>query len=70
MVFAIRSDSYDALQNAKALEGLRQVALPLLPMLRGAYQDVIEGPARRVEEAGGKLASALVCSAGRQPVRV
>jgi WD40 repeat protein len=56
VVFAIRSDSYDALQNAKALEGLRQVALPLLPMLRGAYQDVIEGPARRVEEAGGKLA--------------
>src|SRR5262249_310562 len=56
VVFAIRSDSYDTLQNANALEGLRQVALPLLPMLRGAYQDVIEGPARRVEEAGGKLA--------------
>ena len=25
-------------------------------MPRGAYQEVIEGPARRVEEAGGKLA--------------
>ena len=25
-------------------------------MPRGAYNDVIEGPARRVEEAGGKLA--------------
>ena len=56
VIFAIRSDSYDALQNAKPLEGLRQVAFSLSPMPRGAYQDVIEGPARRVEEAGGKLA--------------
>jgi hypothetical protein len=55
VIFAIRSDSYDALQNAKALEGLRQVVLPLLPMPRGAYQEVIEGPARRVQEAGRKL---------------
>src|SRR5262249_39549071 len=38
VIFSIRSDSYDALQNAKALEGLRQVAFPLLPMPRGAYQ--------------------------------
>ena len=56
VIFTIRSDSYDALQSAKALEGLRQVAFSLLPMPRGAYHDVIEGPARRVEEAGGKLA--------------
>jgi WD40 repeat protein len=56
VIFTIRSDSYDALQRAKALEGLRQVAFSLLPMPRGAYSDVIEGPARRVEEAGGKLA--------------
>jgi WD40 repeat protein len=56
VIFTIRSDSYDALQSAKALEGLRQVAFSLLPMPRGAYNDVIEGPARRVDEAGGKLA--------------
>jgi hypothetical protein len=56
VIFTIRSDSYDALQNAKELDGLRQVAFSLSPMPRGAYQDVIEGPARRVEEAGGKLA--------------
>ena len=56
VIFTIRSNSYDALQSAKALEGLRQVAFSLLPMPRGAYNDVIEGPARRVEEAGGKLA--------------
>jgi WD40 repeat protein len=55
VIFSIRSDSYDALENAKALEGLTQVALPLLPMPRGGYAEVIKGPARRVEEAGGKL---------------
>ena len=55
VVFAIRSDSYDALQNAKALEGLRQEAFPLLPMPRGAYLEVIEGPERRMKEADRKL---------------
>ena len=68
VIFTIRSDSYDALQNAKELDGLRQVAFSLSPMPRGAYQDVIEGPARRVEEAGGKLAhrtSADATAAGR-----
>ena len=55
VIFGIRSDSYDALENAKALEGLSQVAMPLLPMPRGGYAEVVKGPARRVEEAGGKL---------------
>jgi tetratricopeptide (TPR) repeat protein len=54
-IFAIRSESYDALLHAKALEGLAQATLPLLPMPRGAYKDVIEGPARRFTEAGGAL---------------
>ena len=56
VVFAIRSDSYDALERAKPLEGMGQVALPLLPMPRSAYAEVIAGPARRLEQAGGKLA--------------
>ena len=47
VLFAIRSDSYDRLEHAAALEGLPQSTLPLLPMPRGAYKDVIEGPARR-----------------------
>ena len=55
VVFTIRSDSYDRLQQAEALSGLKQTAMPLLPMPRGAYSEVIEGPARRVREAGGKL---------------
>ena len=54
-IFTIRSDSYDALQHAKPLEGLPQSALPLLPMPRAAYNDVIEGPARRFVNAGGRL---------------
>jgi hypothetical protein len=54
-LFAIRSDSYDALEHAKPLAGLSQSTLPLLPMPRGAYKDVIEGPARRYAEAGRAL---------------
>ena len=54
-LFVIRSDSYDALEHAKPLEGLGQRASPLLPMPRGAYQTVIEGPARRLEQAGRKF---------------
>ena len=54
-IFAIRSDAYDALEHAKPFEGLPQSTLPLLPMPRNAYKDVIEGPARRYVEAGAKL---------------
>ncbi|SDR64179.1 WD40 repeat [Rhizobiales bacterium GAS113] len=55
-LFAIRSDAYDQLQRAKPLEGLPQEPFALLPMPRGAYTEVIAGPARRLTEAGGKLA--------------
>jgi hypothetical protein len=55
LIFAIRSDAYDALEHAKPFEGLPQSTLPLLPMPRSAYKDVIEGPARRYVEAGAKL---------------
>ena len=55
VIFAVRSDSYDELEHAKALGGLRQEPFALLPMPRGAYKEVIEGPAHRVNEAGGKL---------------
>ena len=49
-LFTIRSDSYDRLETAKVLEGMRQQTLPLLPMPRGAYQTVIEGPAARLKD--------------------
>ena len=55
VIFAIRSDSYDALQRAKPLEGFPQSTVPLLPMPKVSYKEVIEGPARRFVGAGGKL---------------
>ena len=54
-LFTIRSDSYDRLETAKAIEGLRQQTLPLLPMPRGAYQTVIEGPAARLQDMNRNL---------------
>ena len=55
VLFAIRSDAYDELERARPLEGLPQSTLPLLPMPRGAYLEVIEGPVRRFVAAGGTL---------------
>jgi formylglycine-generating enzyme required for sulfatase activity len=48
-VFTIRSDNYERLQLAKELEGVRQQTLSLPPMPKGAYAEVIKGPARRLE---------------------
>ena len=55
VVFAIRSDLYDALAAAKALEGLRQRVFPLAPMPSDGYRAAIERPAERVARAGGEL---------------
>lgn len=52
VIFAIRSDSYDRLERAKPLEGVSQSPFALLPMPRSAYKDVIEGPIKRLEQAG------------------
>jgi hypothetical protein len=50
-LLTIRSDSYERLQTAKALEGVRQEIFALPPMLRGAYQTIIEGPALRLQDS-------------------
>ena len=55
VVFAIRSNSYDALSEAKALEGLRQRVFPLAPMPSDGFRAAIERPAERVARAGCKL---------------
>jgi conflict system STAND superfamily ATPase/TIR domain-containing protein len=55
VIFTIRSDSYDRLELAEPLEGLRQETMPLLPMPRGSYQVVIEGPLARLNEDKQKL---------------
>jgi WD40 repeat protein len=51
VLFTIRSNSYERLQTAKALEGVRQETFGLLPMPRGAYQTIIEGPAQRLDDS-------------------
>lgn len=55
VIFVIRSDSYDALQRSKSLEGLKQDTFALLPMPHGAYQTVIEGPLKRLRLSGRKF---------------
>lgn len=54
-IFAIRSDSYDQLEHCASLQGLPQATQPLLPLPRGAYVQVIEGPIQRLTAAGRKL---------------
>jgi len=55
VLFTIRSDSYERLQTAKALEGVRQDTFGLAPMPRGAYQTIIEGPVQRLKDGKRKL---------------
>ena len=46
----IRSDSYERLQTAATLELIQQQTLSLPPLAKGAYLEVIEGPARRLAD--------------------
>ena len=51
VIAAIRSDAYDRLQSARELEGVRQETFSLAPLPHGAYESVIEGPARRLGQS-------------------
>ncbi len=55
VLFTIRSDSFERLQTAPALEGLNPQTFSLPPMPRGAYQTVIEGPAKRLADSDRAL---------------
>ena len=55
-LFTIRSDAYERLQNNAALEGLRQQTFSLAALPKGAYTDVISGPARRLAGTDRALA--------------
>ena len=54
VIFTIRSDSFERLQTVPELPGLQPFSLP--PMPRGAYQTVIEGPAKRLADTPRALA--------------
>ena len=49
VLFAIRSDSYAHLQEAKPLGEIRKTPFDLGPMSHGSYAEVIKGPARRLQ---------------------
>jgi formylglycine-generating enzyme required for sulfatase activity len=55
LAVTIRSDRYERLQNEPCLEGVRQHLFNLPPIPQSEFKSVIEGPAQRVEEAGGKI---------------
>ncbi|MDM7861127.1 TIR domain-containing protein [Alteromonas sp. ASW11-36] len=55
VLFTIRSDSYETLQAYKTFSDVSQQTFSLAPMPKGAYQEVIEGPAKRMNESGNPL---------------
>ena len=55
LLAAIRSDSYERLQTASALTGIRQTPFNLPPLAPAEYKMVIEGPALRSTAAGRPL---------------
>jgi DNA-binding beta-propeller fold protein YncE len=55
VLIAIRSDSYERLQTVPQLESIRQETFSLPPMLRSAYESVIQGPALRLAQSGRKF---------------
>ncbi len=62
VIFTIRSDNYERLQLAQELDGVRQETLSLSAMPKGAYSEVIKGPARRLNKTARalKIEDALV----------
>ena len=55
VLVAIRSDSYERLQTTPELESVKQETLSLPPMPHGAYDSIINGPARRLSQSGRSL---------------
>ncbi|MGB6537892.1 MAG: SUMF1/EgtB/PvdO family nonheme iron enzyme [Xanthobacteraceae bacterium] len=55
VAFAIRSDSYAHVQEAKSLEGIRKLPFDLGPLPKGSYAEVIKAPARRLEGTKRRL---------------
>ncbi len=49
VLFSIRSDTYERLQQAEQFNGMHQEAINLGPIPKGSYVDVIKGPVNRLE---------------------
>ncbi|MBF0173688.1 MAG: toll/interleukin-1 receptor domain-containing protein [Magnetococcales bacterium] len=52
IICTIRSDSYEKLQNAKALEDIQQETFSLPPMPQGSFRTIIEKPLERFNSKG------------------
>jgi WD40 repeat protein len=50
ILVTIRSDAYEYLQSNKEMEDIPQHIFSLAPMPQGAYHNIIEGPARRLQD--------------------
>ncbi len=55
VIATIRSDSYGDLQDTSALEGIKQHTFSLPPIAKGAYHQIIEGPAKLLEKTSKAL---------------
>lgn len=49
VLFTVRSDSYEPLQSARQLDGLRQQTFGLPPIPRGTFGEIVMGPIKRLE---------------------
>ena len=49
VLFTIRSDSYEHLQQASELAGMQKFPFDLSPMPKGSYAEVIKGPLQRLD---------------------
>jgi WD40 repeat protein len=55
VIATIRSDRYELLQGEAHLSAVTQDLFNLPPIARAEFKTVIEGPARRVSDSGGRL---------------
>src|SRR5262249_31544365 len=55
-ITTIRSDTYELLQSESLLIGIKQDLFNLPPLPLAEFKSLIEGPAQRVTDAGGRLA--------------
>ncbi|WP_024335514.1 nSTAND1 domain-containing NTPase [Desulfotignum balticum] len=75
VLFTIRSDSYGYLQSSPELEGMPQQTFSLPPLPAGAYQKIIEEPAKALDGTDRplaldpKLTQQLLLDAGRSGAR-
>ena len=67
-LITIRSDAFEHLQTAAELETVPQQTFHLPPLAKGAYLEVIEGPARRLADTPREIRIEPMLSARCSPI--